>query len=666
MKKIRLGLFLMSLLCCQVLLMAQNRWAINPEGGITWTIDQRIPHEDHIEMSGQKVSTVLRYGVDANGAFVLNRSMVWPMLRTIPNNTHASLMRRFAWKVTDMIEVDGRSLINEKVENITLDGKMTVCSHFEQAKDKVVGFTRILFPSTTQPMFCEKYILKNLSEKTIKVEVPSSTSVLQTDANQGVDGSYKLVATLQGSTSRSLKKGEELTFSVFFIGYKPQELEITPDIEKELTARQALVDELRGKLVLKTPNATINTLFAFSKIRGAESIYLTKGGFMHGPGGESYYAALWANDQAEYINPFFPYLGYRVGNESALNAYLHFARFMNPKYEPIPSSIIAEGIDIWNGAGDRGDAAMIAYGASRYALARGDKGEAEQLWPLIEWTLEYCHRKLNKEGVVTSDSDELEGRFPAGEANLCTSSLYYDALLSAVYLGKSLGKPAAQLNSYAKKAQTLRKAMDKYFGGAVEGFNTYQYYKGNDVLRSWICIPLTVGIYDRKEATINALFSPRLWTENGPLTQAGTETYWDRSTLYGFRGVIACGEVDKAMDYLKFYSNRRLLGEHVPYAIEARPEGSQRHLSAESGLYCRIFTEGLFGIRPTGLHAFDLTPRLPKEWNEMSLNRICAFGKTFDIHVQRIQKKLDVRILTDGKVVKHAKIKDGATMSVSF
>ena len=656
----------MSLLCCQVLLMAQNRWAINPEGGITWTIDQRIPHEDHIEMSGQKVSTVLRYGVDANGAFVLNRSMVWPMLRTIPNNTHASLMRRFAWKVTDMIEVDGRSLINEKVENITLDGKMMVSSHFEQAKDKVVGLTRILFPSTTQPMFCEKYILKNLSEKTIKVEVPSSTSVLQTDPNQGVDGSYKLVATLQGSTSRSLKKGEELTFSVFFIGYKPQEPEITPDIEKELAARQALVDELLGKLVLNTPNATINTLFAFSKIRGAESIYLTKGGFMHGPGGESYYAALWANDQAEYINPFFPYLGYRVGNESALNAYLHFARFMNPKYEPIPSSIIAEGIDIWNGAGDRGDAAMIAYGASRYALARGDKGEAEQLWPLIEWTLEYCHRKLNKEGVVTSDSDELEGRFPAGEANLCTSSLYYDALLSAVYLGKSLGKPAAQLNSYAKKAQTLRKAMDQYFGGTVEGFNTYQYYKGNDVLRSWICIPLTVGIYDRKEATIDALFSPRLWTENGLLTQAGTETYWDRSTLYGFRGVIACGEVDKAMDYLKFYSNRRLLGEHVPYAIEAWPEGSQRHLSAESGLYCRIFTEGLFGIRPTGLHAFDLTPRLPKEWNEMSLNRICAFGKIFDIHVQRIQKKLDVRILTDGKVVKHARIKDGATMRVSF
>ena len=43
-------------------LSAANRWVINPAGGITWQIDEKIPHEDHIEMSGLKVSTVLRYG----------------------------------------------------------------------------------------------------------------------------------------------------------------------------------------------------------------------------------------------------------------------------------------------------------------------------------------------------------------------------------------------------------------------------------------------------------------------------------------------------------------------------------------------------------------------------------------------------------------------------
>ena len=77
-------------------------------------------------MSGLKVSTVLRYGVNADGSFELNKSMVWPMLRTIPNNTHASLMRRFACNATDMVSVNGQSLSGEKVNKITLDGKMTV------------------------------------------------------------------------------------------------------------------------------------------------------------------------------------------------------------------------------------------------------------------------------------------------------------------------------------------------------------------------------------------------------------------------------------------------------------------------------------------------------------------------------------------------------------
>src|SRR6185369_6683122 len=121
---------------------------------------------------------------------------------------------------------------------------------------------------------------------------------------------------------------------------------------------------------------------------------------------------------------------------------------MNPEYKPIPSSIIAEGLGFWNGAGDRGDMAMIAYGAARFALANGDAKAAGELWPLIAWCLEYSKRKVNAQGVVASDSDELEGRFPAGKANLATSSLYYDALNSAALLGHELGRPEAELATY--------------------------------------------------------------------------------------------------------------------------------------------------------------------------------------------------------------------------
>ena len=409
-------------------------------------------------------------------------------------------------------------------------------------------------------------------------------------------------------------------------------------MKAEEQARKNRVAQIQSLLVLETPDTILNTMFAFAKIRGTESIYNTKGGLMHSPGGLRYYAAIWANDQAEYINPFFAFLGDDIGNRSAMNSYRMFARYMNPEYKPIPSSIIAEGDATWHGAGDRGDMAMIAYGAGRYALAYGNVDSAKVLMPLIEWCLEYCKRKLNDEGVVWSNKDELEGRFPAGNANLNTSSLYYDALRSAALLGKQLGKPSAEIKAYENEAKVLRANIEKYFGGTVEGFKTYRYYKGNDTLRAWITTPLVMDIFDRKEGTINALFSPRLWTEDGLASLAGNKTFWDRSTLYGLRGVFAAGETEKALRFLKYHSKRRLLGEHVPYAVEAYPEGNQRHLSAESGLYCRIFTEGMFGMRPTGFNSFDITPRLPKEWNQMALRNIHAFQNQFDMEVTRTGK----------------------------
>ena len=645
----------------------KSRWVINPSGSITWNIDTQIPHYDHIEMSGEQISTVLRYGVDENGAFTLERSFVWPMLRTIPNNTHASLMRRFGWDIVgDMITVNGHRALQEKVKSITLDGVMTVESEFILPREGKMKLTRYLFPSTQKAAYCEKYVIRNAGKVDFTIEIPDAKSIIKTDPTKGVTGEYNLEATVSGITGQSVSPNDSVVFYAEFKAYIKGENIPPVNTEEELAARKQLIAEFWDNLILETPDQTINTMFAFAKIRGAESIYKTKGGYMHGPGGESYYAAIWANDQAEYINPFFPFLGYNVGNESAYNSFKHFARFMNDEYKPIPSSIIAEGIDIWNGAGDRGDGAMIAYGVARYALARGDKQEALKLWPLLEWCLEYCRRNLNEEGVVASDSDELENRFPSGDANLCTSSLYYDALISAVNLGKDLGKPGTQLAAYTKQAKDLRAAIDQYFGGTVEGFNTYQYYKGNDVLRSWICIPLTVGIYDRKEETIKALFSPRLWTQNGLLTQAGSETFWDRSTLYALRGVFECGETAKGIDYLSYYSKQRLLGEHVPYAIEAWPEGSQRHLSAESGLYCRIITEGIFGIRPTGLQSFTITPRLPGNWNQMALKKIKAFGKTFDIQVSRQKNNIKTEVYVNGKKVKSFTGKEGQTISVKL
>jgi hypothetical protein len=639
-----------------------NRWMIQNDHTIVWHVNGRLPHQDHIEISGEKISAILRYKVNSDGSFQLQRTLVWPMLRSFPNKTRANLTRTFEWDLIKTININDKLATGETVQEIRLNGLMTVRSILKPGLECV----RTFFPSPDLPAYMENYWLKNISGKKILLEIPTYNNIYQTDSAKGVYGKYVIINTSLHGGSYALDTGKTVSFGAIFYAFKKGEDFSNIHPETEMEKRKELVKQWMNNLVLETPDSVLNAAFAFAKIRGSESIYRTKGGLMHSPGGEAYYAAIWANDQAEYIGPFFPFLGYEKGNEASRNAYLHFARFMNPEYKAIPSSIISEGVDVWQGAKDRGDAAMIAYGAGRFSLALGNRKTAEELWPLIEWCLEYCRRKITKNGVVASDSDELENRFPAGDANLCTSSLYYDALLSASYLAKALGKSADLAAQYRTRADAMKSAIEKHFGFTVEGYNTYRYYEGNDVLRAWICIPLTVGIFDRKSGTIDALFSPRLWTVDGLATRAGDKTFWDRSTLYALRGVFAAGEKEKALNYLHYYSNRRLLGEHIPYPVEAYPEGGQRHLSAESGLYCRIFTEGLFGIRASSLNSFFVTPYLPNNWNTMALRKIHAFQHSFDLEITKEKSKLRITVISDGKKLVNKLITEGETLEIKL
>ena len=637
-----------------------SRWSLTPDQGIQWAVEENHTHLDHIEMSGFQLSGIVYYVVQ-DGILDLALHLVFPMLRTIPNDTHASLAIDIDYEDLPPLKVNGR-ILTESPERIHIKGLLTI-------RSRTTGgliITHRLFPSAGKPVFIDLIEIQNVTNETVMLELPHVDDTYQTPESEGVYGAYHITTMSGMRGNATLDAGETLTYALTFSALRSDQE--TPDIspEDELKKRLDLVDDTFTSLSFECHDPVINRLFAFAKLRAVESIYETSGGLMHGPGGGRYYAAIWANDQAEYANPFFPFLGNAVGNESAINSFRPFAAYMNPEYQPIPSSIIAEGTDYWNGAGDRGDMAMIAYGAARFALAYGDRTTASELWPLIQWCLEYCRRNINSDGIVKSDSDELEGRFPAGDANLNTSCLYYDALISAVYLGRELDMDPSILDEYTAGAESIRTAIEEFFGRNVAGYDTYRYYEGNDILRAWICTPLTVGIYDRKNATIEALFSEQLWTADGLASATGSTTFWDRATLYALRGVFAAGESEKALSFLKAYSQRRLLGEHVPYPVEAYPEGNQRHLSAESALYCRIITEGIFGIRSTGFNSFLLTPNLPAEWNSMSLRNINAFGQTFSIDVNKTENKLQVRVFNKETIFHNSTIIIGETIIIKF
>jgi hypothetical protein len=157
-----------------------------------------------------------------------------------------------------------------------------------------------------------------------------------------------------------------------------------PDADKSLARRRALCADLSGSLRLETPDPVLNRCFAFACLRAGESLFETRMGLVHSPGGGSFYGGIWANDQIEYAAPFFPFLGRADAVAATLNACRIFARAMRPDYRPIPSSFEVEGDVPWTRCGDRGDAAMYLYGCSRFLLALQSAGPSDTFvlrWP---------------------------------------------------------------------------------------------------------------------------------------------------------------------------------------------------------------------------------------------------------------------------------------------
>tara|TARA_B110000967_G_scaffold65096_1_gene67132 strand:- start:4960 stop:7605 length:2646 start_codon:yes stop_codon:yes gene_type:complete len=871
-----LGLLFILFFAFLLLGMAQqtsNRWTLVGDGHIQWNVKSEDTHMDNVEMSGLQVSSIVHYGVE-KGILKQRVHLIFPMLRTIPNDTHASLAHEIDFDDLRKVKINGNPVIEYPFQ-FEHKGLLSYRSNATNG----IEVSHQLFPSKDQPVFIDRVKILNTTKKSISIDIPKIEYEYETDKKKGVSGAYKIKVTSSKKGFYQLSPNEIFEYSLIYSARLSNGIEPYISGDFEFKKREELISKTYSNLVFESPDKILNSFFTFSKLRAVESIFKTKGGLMHAPGGGRYYAAIWANDQAEYANPFFPFLGNIEGNESAINSFRHFARFINDEYEPIPSSIIAEGIDFWNGAGDRGDMAMIAYGAGRFAMAYGDKKTAKELWPLIEWCLEYTRRKINKDGVVTSDSDELEGRFPAGDANLNTSSLYYDALISAYLLGSELKKDKQLLDQYKFQASAIKKAIERYFGAEMSGYKTYKYFKENLLLRAWIATPLTVDIFERSQGTIDALFSDELWTKDGLASQAkadqlrksilpfinivdlqgkdrmpsgntkeyvaklfnhpdlkrdlygqinfddsnwskvklpgeleklfeglepsdgiywfrknidisninndyilsfegyiddaariyfngkavgtsvwngnptkfiipkslliegqnsiainlidggdiggfggkifldnyseekislnkkwsykflgfigdyryfveGTKksksllntkeklnsifsqnkvtTFWDRATLYAFRGAFAAGETERTIKHLREYSERRLLGEHVPYPVEAFPEGNQRHLSAESTLYCRAITEGLFGIRPTGLNSFSFSPKMPEGWDKMALRNIRSSGKNYDIEVKRIEDSLFIKVFSDDQIFLESLMTNGEKVDLKM
>jgi len=379
-------------------------------------------------------------------------------------------------------------------------------------------------------------------------------------------------------------------------------------------------------------------------------------------GSLTYSPGIWANDPVEYSSPLFPFFGDAELNRAAMNMYRVWLDHCRQNGSvPFPGSF--EGPALKLAQRERGDDAMVLYGLSKFLLFQGDRAAAEEMWPLIEFAAASVLSHTTADGIVASETDEMEGRYPTGQANLSTSSLAYGGYRFAARLARALGKPTA--DDFDRSAAALRKAIESCFGQEIEGFKTYRYYKENTTLRGWILLPLAMGIDERRDGTVAALLSGKLWPNRKEgadiLAESTRPTEWGRETYYALRVLFKAGRTEDALEQTRRVVKAQIFGSRGPY-----PDEDAIDMLCPGSLYPRVFTEGMFGIVPTGLDSFECTPWLPNAWPRMALRDLRAFGQAWDLVVERAGDQQKVTVLSGGKTVMTGLGPAGKTYSLTF
>lgn len=642
-------------------------------GEVVWDLryEKALPATDHIEMSGYYGSHIISYAVEEDNRLLLEKHCAFPALRMKPNITSSTYSVNFEEDAA--ISINGERLKAEYAEEIGIRGNLRILSDTK----KGAKITRTFYPAVNEPALIECIELTNTSGADMEVEISTqSENKIYANKKRTADGSVYIAffgnADADGffelgkpkPVKQTVKTQETAIFYFVFSACRVCET-IRFDVKAEIDKRKEFIETMFNRVRFISPDENVNAEFSHTALRGAESLFKTPMGLVHSPGGGVYYAAIWTNDQIEYSAPFFAYLGYGPAVEATKNAIDLFTRqidFTDKQYKKeLPCSIASGGDYIWDLAGDRGDALMLASGALRLALTLGDKKYAESIWKMVEWAINFSNARMNKEGVIRSVCDELEGRFHTGTYNLFTNCLFYDTLVSASYLARDLGIE----NDYALQAERLKANINKYFSAVIRGYDAYKYFKHNKALRSWVCVPLTVDIFDKADGVADAVYGPELYQGGRLKTQEKKATSWDRALAFALRGSFRAGKTEKSAEILKEFTIARLLGNHSPYMEEAFPEGNRRQLSAESVLYARIILEGIFGYRPTGLTSFSLKPSVPKDWDHAEIKNLSLNGHTVDIVIKR-NKRLEIKVIEGGKILKRFESENNRQIKFDF
>lgn len=265
---------------------------------------------DHIEMAGFYASAIISYGSDSKGKLRLMRHLTVPSLRFQPNLTGSSFSHNFKYD-SFSINKNGKKL-SEFPDKAIIKGSLKIISHTNCDTE----IMRELLPAVNKAALIEIITVKNTSDVTVDYTVKAKEYIKKTAEFISIGGSIFSETSVCFNENLKPSKNREQKFALnpeesytFYCVHYAYQGNAFPNfsITDEISARKKFADEMFSSLVLKTPFPELDAQFSHCILRGSESIFKTKSGLMHSPGGGNYYAGFGQTTSANTPTPFSPF-----------------------------------------------------------------------------------------------------------------------------------------------------------------------------------------------------------------------------------------------------------------------------------------------------------------------------------------------------------------------
>ena len=161
-------------------MVTKQQWELQGNT-LVWQVAPGEVHSDNYEMSGLYVDAIIGYGVSECGTLWLERTGYFPTLRTIPNDTHATLEVSVPSSQVPVLLLDGRPA-TEYPQEFRLDGTLTVHSRTETG----ATVTRQFFPASESLCVIEAVTVTAQQPIIVSVNCPVETVLGHTTGTKGV------------------------------------------------------------------------------------------------------------------------------------------------------------------------------------------------------------------------------------------------------------------------------------------------------------------------------------------------------------------------------------------------------------------------------------------------------------------------------------------------